>query len=166
MPDAVPDPAAPFVLDTSCWIEWFAERYRPTVFASLWDHVPHLLTDGRIVLAHAAYMESTKRDNDLKRWMYAHHERVHPNNQSIEAGHASIQAHPMGVALVTKGAAGVRSDGDSRIIATAMFLRGTVVSKEEPSTSPTRPKIPNVCHHFRVPCIKLMDMFELLQLRY
>jgi hypothetical protein len=45
-------------------------------------------------------------------------------------------------------------------------MRGTVVTKELPSTSPTKPKIPNVCAHFRVPCVDLMQMLELLGLSY
>jgi predicted nucleic acid-binding protein len=163
---ATPDPAAPFVLDTSSWIEAYNEHYRPSVFQRLWQDMPGLVADGRLALAEAAYREVTHTDDDLKRWMVALRQHVVANNQSIEAQHAAIQSHPMGVALILKGAATPRSDADSRIIATAMYLRGTVVTKEKPSNSPRKPKIPNVCAHFRVPCVNMMEMLELLGLRY
>lgn len=162
----VPDPAPPFVIDTSSWIQAYNEQYRPSVFQRLWADMPGLLAAGKVVLAEAAYQESLKIDDTLKQWMQGVKAHVIANNQSIEQQHAAIQSHPMGVALIMKGRTFIRSDADSRIIATAIYMRGTVVTKELPSTSLTKPKIPNVCAHFRVPCVDLMQMLELLGLSY
>lgn len=163
---ATPPPAPPFVIDTSSWIQAYNEQYRPSVFQRLWQDMPGLLEARRVVLAEAAYREAVQIDDALKAWMQGVQSHVVANNQSIEQQHAAIQSHPMGVALITKGRPFIRSDADSRIIATAMYVRGTVVTKELPSTSPTKPKIPNVCAHFRVPCVDLMQMLELLGLSY
>ena len=128
--------------------------------------MPKLIAAGSIVIAEASYREVMAVDDDLKEWMKALGNHVQANNQSIEQQHAAIQSHPMGVALITKGRPIIRSDADSRIIATAMYLRGSVVTKEKESTSPSKPKIPNVCAHFRVPCVNMMSMLELLNLRF
>ena len=162
----IPDPAPPFVIDTSSWIQAYNDQYRPSVFQRLWADMPGLLAAGRVVLGEAAFNESMQYDDALKLWMRGVQAHVVANNQSIEQQHAAIQSHPMGVALIMKGRTFIRSDADSRIIATAIYLRGTVVTKELPSTSPTKPKIPNVCVHFRVPCVDLMQMLELLGLSY
>jgi hypothetical protein len=161
-----PPPPPPFVLDTSSWIEGYIEQYRPSVFARLWQDIESLLASRKIILAEAAYREVTQQDDTLKKWMTGMASHVEANNQSIEQQHAAIQLHPLGVALITKGKPFIRSDADSRIIATAMFLRGTVVTKELPAVNPAKAKIPNVCAHFRVPCVNLMEMLELLGLSY
>jgi hypothetical protein len=47
---------------------------------------------------------------------------------------------------------------DPFVIARAAVLGGTVVSEE--SFKPNAQKIPNVCQHFGIPCIKLGDFLR------
>ena len=122
------------------------------------------LRAGTVVLIQKTYLETTRHDNALKAWMHSRVPFITANTASAERLFGSIIAHELGRALIAK--AQNRSDGDARVIAAAMDLRGTVVSEEYPSTKPSRPGIPNVCDHFRVPCIRFGEMMERLGVQY
>ena len=54
-----------------------------------------------------------------------------------------------------------RSGADPWVIALAMITQNCViVTEENPTHSNNRPKIPDVCDHFNLQCIKIVELIE------
>ena len=86
-------------------------------------------------------------------------------------GNANVQAHLTSIAdyVVVSGKYSqprineFLNGADPWLIAHALDDGGTVVSNEKRvDPSSTKPKVPNVCSHFNVPCIELLDLLRTL----
>jgi hypothetical protein len=86
-------------------------------------------------------------------------------------GNAKVQAHLRSVADYVVGSnkysqprlSEFLKGADPWLIAHAMYDDGTVVSNEKRvDPSSTKPKVPNICSHFNVPCIDLVDLLRKL----
>ena len=53
-----------------------------------------------------------------------------------------------------------RSRADTFVIALAKVENRTVVTEEKNIGTPARPRIPIVCRHFGIPCIKLLQFIR------
>jgi len=120
-------------------------------FSSFWERLDGLAAEGRALVSEEVYEEIAKKADELFAWMKARTHMVVPHTDDIQDGVSEILAsHP----LLIKAVGVNRSGADPFVISLARCRRATVISQELHG-SLTKPKIPDVCGHYQVPCERL-----------
>jgi hypothetical protein len=148
-----------YIFDTNAFSQLFDSFYRNR-FPTLWEQFDGLVDDGRVTSTREVGREIADcRVVVLREWADA--ERgLFPSPSAAEAAFvARIFAVPHFQQIIEqrkllKGG----KNADPFIVARAQALEGTVVTMEgEP---PNGAKIPNICRHFRIPCLSLEGFME------
>jgi hypothetical protein len=145
-----------YCLDTNVLIEPWNKYYSPDLCPDYWEVLTELVSDGKIFCTDEVKREVLKVDDGLSYWIKTHPEFVRDIDDDVQVKLRTVlQKFPRLVDTKKD-----RSMADPWVVAHAWSAGATVVTKEMPSNSVTRIKIPDVCQVFKVRCI---DDFSFLK---
>lgn len=145
-----------YCLDTSALLEGWARYYPPDVFPSLWTRLDGLVGRGDVVCPDEVLVELEKKDDGLAAWIKQREKLVQPLTTELQlAVREILERFPRLVDSLK-----LRSQADPFVIGLAKLTGSTVVSQEQASRSESKPKIPDVCAHFGIRCILLVDFIR------
>lgn len=146
------------VFDTNSFSEM--SPYFPDVFPAFWEKFEAAVADGEVTSTREVFRElKDGPENHVLDWCKANAAIFEVPDAKETDFVARILAVPhfrqlIGAKQTLRGT----PVADPFVIARAAVLGGTVVSEE--SVKKNAAKIPNVCQHFGVPCIKLGDFLR------
>jgi predicted nucleic acid-binding protein len=144
-----------YVADTSAIIYAWSEQYPPDVFPTFWERLEQLAQEGRLIAPDEVLHELGKREDDAHTWVKEHKELI-IRELTVEVQQA-VKVVLVDHALLVKNG---RGTADPWVIALAMVEGATVVTKETPSGSPKKPRIPDACKALKVGCCSVLDMIR------
>ena len=148
-----------YSIDTSALIAAFHEHYPIKNFPSLWDKIETLIKNNRLKMSQIVF-EEAMRDTEIKLW--CDQNQLKPNfqvaiDESVQEKVSEILSEFPRLVDNRTG----KSGADPWVIALALTDQNYIVLTEEnPTHSENRPKIPDVCTHFGVECVKIVDLIK------
>lgn len=140
-----------FSFDSSALIGAWVRRLPPDVVPSFWQKLGAAIVRGEVRCIDEVQREIEKKTDDLLAWTKNQPSLVIPmSNDVMVAARAIINQFP----LLTKPG-GSRDAADPFVIAFAQTQKITVVTEEEPSNTPKKVKIPDVCNALGIRCINV-----------
>lgn len=142
------------VFDTGAFI--VLKNYYPTAFPTLWTRIDALAADGTITSVREVFNElQNYNDTDfIQDWAKGHRTVfVTPANDELLVVQQILAIPHFQALLSSKAILKGTPVADPFVIAAAKVKSGTVVTQEV--LKPNGAKVPNVCHHFSVPCVNL-----------
>lgn len=143
-----------YCFDSNAFIEpW--KRYPVAVFPSLWDRLGAAMDDGLVIAPDEVYREIQKQEDPLYAWLKPRKRLF----RTIDTPLASALTEVLAVERFARMLEVGRNQADPWVVALARVVDGgIVVSDEGRSRNPERkPKVPDVCDHFGVRCVKFHD---------
>ena len=146
-----------YSLDLSALYAAFNERYPVENFPSFWSKMEELIRNDRLKMQEVAFDKALKDDEGFKKWC--------DDNQLKSFLRVAISEPILGEILeefprLLDDRTG-KSGDDPWVIALAMvFQNCIVVTEEKPTGAAHRPKIPDVCAHFNLQCIQLVELVQ------
>lgn len=145
-----------YVFDTSAFIT--LKNFYPSAFRSLWAGMEKLIDAGELISVREVFNElGNYNDADfIQQWAKDHRAIFATPVQDELLLVQQVLAVPHFQSLIgSKALLKGTPVADPFVIASAMVRKGngTVVTQEQ--LKPNAAKIPNVCAHFRVPCMNL-----------
>jgi rRNA-processing protein FCF1 len=153
-----------YCIDTSALIDLRRRKYAPDVFRSLWERIEELVKSGRIISHQKVFEELKKltdKSDNLLKWAKVHKRMF----ISLDGGQSKnvlkiLEVFPR---LIDQNRE--TEEADPFVIALAMIENRTIITSEQPAyidvNKNARPKIPDVCKHYKVPCIyDLLEFFR------
>ena len=144
-----------YSFDTSAFLEAWVRSYPPDLFPSLWAKIEQLIDAGTLVASEEVMEDLRKKDDDVLAWAKEQRHMFRPLTEEIQKAASEILMEFERLADSRTD----RSRADPFVIALAKVENCTVVTEENIGTL-TRPKIPIVCRHFGIPCIKLLQFIR------
>ena len=148
-----------YVLDTNVISNLHKNFYRKR-FVSLWEAFDQLVAEGKVTSTREVYHElQNGRPGADTEWAKAN-ERLFATPDAKEGafvGQIYSVAHFQANIERQKLFKGGRN-ADAFIVARAYAVGGTVVTMERLSANAV--KVPNVCEHFKIPCLDLERFME------
>lgn len=147
-------PPVIYCIGTSSILEARIRSYPPAIFVQLWGRVEALIAAGRLVAPVEILHELERQDDETKRWARGQSGLFVPldRTQTDEVTRI-LRSFP----LLVDSSRG-RSGGDPFVIALAKIRGYTVVTEEKLTRSAKRPRIPDVCLSYNVPCIAFLEL--------
>lgn len=149
-----------YVVDTSV-ISALHRNYYREQFPSLWKRFDAMVIDGQLTSTREAYRELEDAAPPEAMTWANDNKQLFPAPTSNEAkfvvslyGVRHFQAN-IEIQKLLKGG----KNADPFLIARAHCCNGTVLTMEQ--LKPNAVKIPNICHHFKVPCVDLKQFMEI-----
>ncbi len=152
-----------YVFDTNVFRHVFASYYRE-IFPSFWTKFEPLIGNGNVTSTSLvlAELERQRIEQDGINWLKNQHD-LFPDPSEEEGlflrriyNVEHFRQHNVGVRELYTGG----THADPFIIARAAVLKSTVVTQE--TFAEHSGKIPNICQHFGIPCMRL-DEFMVQQ---
>jgi hypothetical protein len=127
------------------------------VFPSFWQNLEGMIGAGELISPDEVLRELAKKEGDtLHRWACQQDGLFHPLDEPVQRATAEILlAFPR---LVDSRKD--RSMADPFVIALAKVHNCAVITGEKHSGTPEKPKMPDVCGHYSIRCISLLELFR------
>jgi len=156
-----------YCLDANVLIQPWQKYYSPAFCPDYWTILIELGNQGKIFIPELVYEEITRTDDDLAKWLKQSKIPLAKINERVTICLQQIySSDPIHQTLVDNTKA--RSLADPWIIAHALHVNATVVTKEEKVTalSSKRIKIPNVCDNMGIRWINDFQLIEELGIKF
>lgn len=141
----------------SCSLIELNYTYRPTVFPSLMMDINKLIDAGKLYSAIEVLKELEVQESDII-YLWASDKKdmfiLQEHEIQVEVKNL-LKKYPKLIDYKTG-----RSGADPWLIATAKVKGLAIVTEEGFSGDIAYPKIPDVCRHEKIDCIRLIDMLE------
>lgn len=148
-----------YVIDTSV-ISALHRNYYRKQFPSLWKRFDIMVADGQLTSTREAYRELEDGLPDALAWANSN-KPLFPTPTADEArfvvtifGVKHFQGNIETQKLLRGG-----KNADPFLIARAQYCKGTMLTMEQ--LKPNAAKIPNICDHFKIPCVDLERFMEI-----
>jgi predicted nucleic acid-binding protein len=149
-----------YCVDTSTFIEAGTRTYPIDIAPGLWDEFDRLATDGTICSPEEVRLELRAKSDALAEWIKDRPQLfVDLDGEQMVATHEVLAQFPK-----LAGKLSNRYHADPFVVALARVRGLTVVTEENPVSTPERPRIPLVCQHFGVRCINLLAWIRELEI--
>ncbi len=146
-----------YCLDTNIFIEAWTKYYPFDLVPTYWEIIENLARQGKVFITYEVYKEILKQDDELTHWIKEREMLfVRMPDQQVQRHLAEIMRRFPKIINIGKH----RSAADPWIIAHAIATNATVVTKETPSYSLSKPRIPDVCNSFEV---RWFDDFDFIR---
>ena len=152
---------AVYCLDTNVLIQGWNEYYRMSIAPKYWDNLSRLSERKKLFCTMEVKREIERTDDGLKEWAKDHPHLFMEIDSEVQKHIRSIMKEYPTLVSVCKR----RSVADPWVIAHAMSMQATVVTKEEPPAKRTKIKIPHVCDALGVTWINDFGMVEELKIK-
>jgi predicted nucleic acid-binding protein len=147
--------APKYVFDTNIFIN-LKNRYPSDIFVSLWEQIELLMKDGIIISSDEVIDEIKRGDDDLEEWANTRRNSFYPSNEPIQIIVREILGQFSGLVTSPKKP----NAADPFLIALAKEMVCTVVTEENRGGTDLNPKIPYICEHYNIPCIKFVEFLR------
>ena len=131
--------------------------YPRDVFPSVWELMSAWADDGVLGSIELVYDELAVQDDEVLEWAVEHQHIFAPLDEEVQReGSRVLATHHNLVDLKRR-----KSGADPFVIGHALVHKTVVVTEEKPAGAGAKIiKIPNVCQHYRLECIKLLDLLR------
>lgn len=147
-----------YSFDTGAFINGRNDIFKPRAFAAVWQQIEALIALGQVRAVDEVKREVLKQDDECAAWVKKQKGLFLPLTEDVQLATKKIlKAHPL---LLGNRGGGHRNSADPFVIALAMVHDGTVVTQETRSRSMKKPRIPDVCESFSVPCCSLPEFVD------
>jgi hypothetical protein len=143
-----------YVFDTGAFI--VLKNYYPATFGSLWTRIDTMVSAGTIISVREVFNElQNYNDTDFIQDWAQQHKGIFstPTNPELLIVQEVLAIPHFQTLIAQKAILKGTPVADPFVVASAKVKGCTVVSQE--SFKENAAKVPNVCKHFNVPCIKL-----------
>lgn len=147
-----------YSFDTSAIIEPWRRTHPPDVFVRLWEGLESLIDSGEIVCTDEVLEELGRKDDEISKWAKERPYMFLPIDDAVQAAVTTILSTAHFENLVKPGSQ--RNQADPFVVALAQVKNLTVVTYERAPGSVAKPRIPDVCNHFGVPCISFVEVIR------
>jgi hypothetical protein len=148
-----------YVIDT-CSLIKLREDYPPDVFPKVWEMMSHLADSGILISTDEVFEELNIEEavgDPVLTWAENHRQIFYPLDGFVQVKVSEILAAYPGLLDLKRN----KSGADPFVIATAILYSCTVVTDELPTKSNSgRVKIPDVCGHYQIQWINLIEMMR------
>jgi hypothetical protein len=144
-----------YVIDTGALIDLWRRRYPRDVFPTLWDNVDRMIQDGEIIAPQEVLHELEKQRDDLCAW--AKKQKIF---FSLDAEQLKWVKDIMSRFPSLIDPRSTDPDADPFVIALAISKGWSVISSENRAGRGQWMKIPDVCDHYGLKCLPLLDFFR------
>lgn len=145
-----------YCIDTSAIIEPWVRLYPPDLFPSLWENLERLVDDGSLIAPEEVFHELNKKEDDIFQWARERSKMFVPLSTEVQLAVKEILAEFPKLVDTMSG----RSRADPFVIALAKVSGRTVLTYEKHSGTDQRPRIPNVCAHFGIRCMGIVQLIR------
>lgn len=145
-----------YCIDTSALVDGWTRYYPPDVFPPLWSKLEEMIHGEQLAAPDEVLRELSKKEDDLFKWAKKNDRLFVPLDATIQAATKEVLAAFPRLVDSERD----RSIADPFVIAVARVRACCVVTGEKSSGNPKRPKIPNVCDHFKVRYINLLQFMR------
>ncbi len=146
-----------YVFDSGPFINIF-NHYYPEQFPSFWERFDEYIDNGTIVSVRAVRKELEGRDDELSDFVKQHNIFTMPTNKETSFIATIFQNRHFEHLISERARLIGKEVADPYVIAKAKILGACVVTQEKFKENAA--KIPNVCEHFKIPCIDLKTFME------
>ena len=129
----------------------------------LWDGMERLIEAGRFIAPREVLRELEARDDELLTWAKQNRRMfVNPDEEQLALLTELLEKHPDAWDMEKE-----TPEADPFVITLARYQRAGLLKEdchvlaEEQGKGTIGRKIPHVCNLYKIPCIRLVDMFEL-----
>jgi hypothetical protein len=134
------------------WQRW----YPPEFFPSLWANLDHLVREQRLLTSDEVLHELERKTDDLHLWVKERKQICVALTDEVQGEVAAI----LGAFPTLVDSRTGKSFADPFVIATAKVTSTIVVTGERPTGAAHRPKIPDVCNHYGVEWISIVELIR------
>lgn len=145
-----------YSFDTSALLDGWNRFYPRDVFPGLWEKIEGLIEAQEIIATEEVKIELEKKDDDLLKWIKGHNGFFIPIDEPIQTAVIEILGRYPQLLKASSG----RSGADPFVIGLAKVRNLKVVSGERPSSSPNKPKIPDVARSENIECLTFMEFIR------
>lgn len=145
-----------YCIDTSALVDGWTRYYPPDVFPPLWDKLEEMIGRKEIIAPDEVLRELSKKEDELFKWATKNDGLFAPLDATVQAATQEILA----VFPRLVDSERDRSIADPFVIALARVRGCCVVTGEKTSGNPKRPKIPNVCDHFKIRYVNMLQFMR------
>lgn len=145
-----------YCFDTSALMDAWNRYYPPDVLPPLWEKLDSFAATGVAICPDEVLKELSKKDDALHMWAKKRPKLFLPLDVQIQAEAAAVLAVFPRLVDTRKN----RSIADPFVIGTAKVRKATLVTGERATGTHERPRIPNVCAHFGIPCISMLQLIR------
>ena len=156
-----------YCLDTNVLIQAWQKYYSPKYCPGYWEVLNKLGQDSRIFIPEEVFEEITRTDDELSDWLKSSDIPIYKTDGAVTNCLSSIYAADVNHKYLVDNTK-ARSLADPWVIAHAMNVKATVVTKEEFVTAINKRKIriPNVCNNMGIRYIDDFQMIEELNIKF
>lgn len=145
-----------YSVDTSAIIEGWIRDFPPDVAPHAWIQIEESIDDGVLVASEEVLIELEKKHDKVYEWACQRKHMFVPTDEKIQEAVKSILRNHKKLIDTRKN----RSGADPFVIALAVVKRLIVVTAENPSGNPEKPKIPNVCEALGIRWLNMVGLFR------
>lgn len=147
-----------YSVDTSALIDGLERYYPEEHFPGLWERVDEMIGEGRIIISEEVWEEAQSKDAVVKAWCEPRKDAiVVPTDATVAQEVQRVLNGHERLVMNLKG----RNRADPFVIAVAGLRGAVVVTGEGSDGTDNRPKIPYVCAHLGIECIRFLDVIRL-----
>lgn len=151
-----------YVIDTSALVDLWRVLYPPDVFPTLWERNLEEVIRMRLLIApKEVYNELQRRDDELWNWAKNHKIMFIALDEEQTNQVKTIMSQFQNLVDNRK----VTPEADPFVISLAMSKGWTVITSEH-SNPGGKPRIPDVCIHYGVKCIRLLQFLREMRWKY
>lgn len=141
-----------YCFDSSAWLDCWVRWYPPNTFPSLWNNLDQLITNRQIVTPSMIVDELSVKSDGIAIWIKERSCSIYESDEEVQSEVRKVM-HRFRDFVDLRG----KSGGDPWVVATAMVVKGIVVTGEKRSGETDKPRIPNVCDEFHVHSMSTID---------
>jgi hypothetical protein len=145
-----------YCFDTSAWIDGWVRNYPPDTFSSLWKNLEQLINNENIICPDEVLRELEKKEDELYKWAKQREKLFYPLDDQLQIAVQDI----LSVFPKLVDSSKFRSQTDPFVIGLAKITGRTLVTGEKHRGSQDRPRIPDVCDYYNIPCINLLQLIR------
>ena len=150
----------PYILDTNVLIEAKDTYYKFDVCRGFWDWLTMQNNAGNLYSVTAVHNELKKGQDELSEWAAARGSKFFlPTNPFTKAAMLKVSDAVENMQYTKHAIDEFFNAADYYVVTEACARQGIVVTREQPSDSKNRIKIPNICDELEIGCL---DTFEML----
>jgi hypothetical protein len=146
-----------YCIDTSSLIAAWQERYPIEHFPNFWKRIDGLIDEERLFSPVEVLHEIKKRSDELHAWLKNRKHMFHELSDEVQVEASQV----LGQFPRLVGERKLRTSADPFVIALAKVEGWQIVTDEKPTTSLTRPNIPDVCKELGMTTINILQVIKL-----
>lgn len=145
-----------YCADTNVFIDAWVRSYPIDILPTLWRNFERLILEKRLISPYEVKRELEKKTDPLLDWAKQQEGLFQPDEEDMQRVLLEVMSRFPLLVESKKN----RSGADPWVIALAKVRHATVLTQEQFSSNPAKPRIPDVCQAFSVPFVDLLTLIR------